>query len=136
VGCVVFQSELKKKIKWRRRNFRQESSWRKLRFELLFSNGIIKNLFLNVNRQTEALTLILSRGVEMEKGQNFLKTPLTLVLSRKGGEKKIEKNLTAPSPLPSPAGWRGKKEREDERKNFKIPLTLSRGVERGERGGR
>jgi hypothetical protein len=54
-------------------------------FELL-SNKIIKNLFLKVNRQTEALTLVLSFGVEREKGQNFLKTPLTFILSRKGRE--------------------------------------------------
>jgi hypothetical protein len=30
----------------------------------------------------------LSRGVEREKEQNFLKTPLTFILSRKGREEK------------------------------------------------
>jgi hypothetical protein len=38
----------------------------KLRFELL-SNGIIKNLFLNVNRQTKALILVLTCGVERDE---------------------------------------------------------------------
>jgi len=45
--------------------------------------------------------------VEREKEQNFLKTPLTLVLSRKGKEEMEGKNLKAPPILPSPAGWRG-----------------------------
>jgi hypothetical protein len=35
-------------------------------FELL-SNKIIKNLFLNVNRQTEALTIVLSCEVERDE---------------------------------------------------------------------
>jgi hypothetical protein len=44
-----------------------------------FSNGIIKNLFLNVNRQTEPLTFVFS-----SKGREELKgCPLTLTLSRK-----------------------------------------------------
>jgi hypothetical protein len=49
-----------------------------------------KNLFLNVNRQTEALTLVLSCGVEREKED--------------------EKILTVPLTLPSPAEWKGNKE--------------------------
>jgi hypothetical protein len=81
-------------------------------FELL-SNGIIKNLFLNINRQTEALTLILSSGVERE-GKN-LTAPLTFILSRKWREGNKESFFKEPSPLPSPAGLRGEKEEEDEK---------------------
>jgi hypothetical protein len=33
------------------------------------------------------LTLVLSCGVKREKEQNFLKTPLTFILSRKGRER-------------------------------------------------
>jgi hypothetical protein len=54
------------------------------------------------------LTLPLSREVEREKEQNFLKTPLTFVLSRRGREEMKEYPLT----LPSPAGWRGEKKEE------------------------
>jgi hypothetical protein len=80
-----------------------------------------------------------------------LTASLTLVLSCKGGEKMKGKILKDPSPLPSPAGWRGlmkgkefdgtphfgsllQGEIRDGRKNFKRPLTLalSRGVEREE----
>jgi hypothetical protein len=39
------------------------------------------------------------RGVKREKEQNFLKTPLTLVLSRKGREEMEGKNLKAPLTL-------------------------------------
>jgi hypothetical protein len=53
-----------------------------------------------------------------------LTAPLTFILSRRGREGMEGKILKAPpSPLPSPAGEEGRK-REDERKNFKIPLTL------------
>jgi hypothetical protein len=75
-----------------------------------FSNEIIKNLFLNVNRQTEALTLVLSCVVEREKEQNFLKTPLTFILSRKGREEMEEKILNDPSPYPLPRGGEGRME--------------------------
>jgi hypothetical protein len=44
--------------------------------------------------------------VEREREQNFLKTPLTFVLSRKGRE---ENKKEYPLTLPSPAGWRGLK---------------------------
>jgi hypothetical protein len=87
-----------------------------------FSNGIIKNLFLNVNRQTEALTLILSRGVERVEKERFNGTPHFYSLPQ--GERREKENLTeSPLTLPSPAGEEGRK-REDERKNFKRPLTL------------
>jgi hypothetical protein len=72
-------------------------------FELL-SNKIIKNLFLNVNRQTESPHPTLSRGVEREKEQNFLKTPLTFILSRKGREEMEGKILKDPSPYPLQRG--------------------------------
>jgi hypothetical protein len=70
-----------------------------------FSNGIIKNLFLNVNRQRgmEALTLILSRGVEREiKGKRFNSTPHFGSLpqgERRDGRKKF-KSTPHPNPLP------------------------------------
>ncbi len=68
-------------------------------FELL-SNGIIKNLFLNVNRQTEALTFVLSSKVERkDKGRKDLTAPLTFVLSRRGREEMEGKNLKAPLTL-------------------------------------
>jgi hypothetical protein len=51
----------------------------------------------------DPLTLTLSRGVEREKEQNFLKKPLTLVFSRK---------------------------RREELKEYALTLALSRGVER------
>jgi hypothetical protein len=66
-------------------------------FELL-SNGIIKNLFLNVNRQTELLTFVFSSKVE-RKDKGFNCTPHFCSL---------------------PQG-----ERRDGSKNFKRPLTLA-----------
>jgi hypothetical protein len=81
--------------------------------------------------------------VKREKEQNFLKTPLTLVLSRKGREERIEKILTSPSPLPSPAAGRGnlQGERRDGRKNFKrpphpCPLPLVEMEEKGREGNK
>jgi hypothetical protein len=69
--------------------------------------------------------------VERKKEQNFLKTPLTLVLSRKGREEMEGKILKDPSPLPSPAVGRGEKEDE---KILTAPLTLpSPAVGRGEK---
>jgi hypothetical protein len=69
----------------------------------------------------------------MEKN---LTAPLTFVLSRKGREEMEGKILKDPSPLPSPAGWRGKKEDE---KNLTEPLILPttagwRGMKEKERG--
>jgi hypothetical protein len=56
-------------------------------FELL-SNKIIKNLFLNVNRQTESPHPTLSRWWRgLMKGKD-LTAPLTFILSRKGREEK------------------------------------------------
>jgi hypothetical protein len=48
---------------------------------------MLKKFFENVNRQ--------------------IKAPLTFVLSRRGREEMEGKILKDPSPLPSPAGWRG-----------------------------
>jgi hypothetical protein len=42
------------------------------------------------------------------KGKNLM-APLTFVLSRRGREKMKGKILKDPSPLPSPAEWRGEK---------------------------
>jgi hypothetical protein len=49
-----------------------------------------------------------------------LTAPLTFVLSRKGREEMKGKILKAPSPLPSPAGLRGKKDE----KILTAPLTF------------
>jgi len=48
---------------------------------------MLKKFFENVNRQTEALTLVLSCGVERKKEQNFLKHH-SLLFSPAGGEKR------------------------------------------------
>jgi len=45
--------------------------------------------------------------VEREKEQDFLKTPLTLVLSRKGREEMEGKILKDPSPYPLPQSGEG-----------------------------
>jgi hypothetical protein len=75
-------------------------------FELL-SNKIIKNLFLNVNRQIESFTLIIPR---MEREENLTRPPHPYPLPRRGEERmKMKRFKHTPSPLPSPARWRGLK---------------------------
>jgi hypothetical protein len=44
----------------------------------------------------DPLTLTLSRGVEREKEQNFIKKPLTFILSRRGREEMKGKILKDP----------------------------------------
>jgi hypothetical protein len=69
-----------------------------------FSNEIIKNLFLNVNRQTEALTLVLSCvGGEGERAKFFKDTPHFYSLPQ-GERRDGRKNFKRPITLPSPAG--------------------------------
>jgi hypothetical protein len=69
---------------------------------------MLKKFFENVNRQTAPLTLVLSaewRG--LMKGKEFKDTPNFCYLPQ-GERRDGRKKFNSPSPLPSPAKWRGK----------------------------
>jgi hypothetical protein len=67
-------------------------------------------------------------GLREEKDQNFLKTPLTLVFSRKGRE---EFKGCPPHPYPLPR-WGEERRKMKRLKQCPLTLTFSRGVEREE----